>query len=277
MTKNEIKQKIAETVDKARVEKPLAPSITNTVTVNLVANAQLAVGGSAAMIYMPDEAVAMADIGGAMYINVGTILPIYAETLPGVAKALHDFKKPWVVDPVGFGMGTIRMDCLKIFKEYKPSIIRGNASEVIGLAKLWGLVAADDSAGPRGVDSVDTVQSAREAAVAIARHTGGAVAVSGQVDLVTDGKQVAYAYGGSHFMEKITGAGCSLGGVCAVYAAVAEPFIAALSATLMYNLAGSVAERLAKGPASFQMDFIDNMYMATGSMVSTAKFEVEEA
>lgn len=277
MTKNEIKQKIAETVDKARVEKPLAPSITNTVTVNLVANAQLAVGGSAAMIYMPDEAKAIAAIGGAMYINMGTILPIYAETLPETAKVLHDLNKPWVVDPVGFGMGAIRMDCLMKFKEYKPSIIRGNASEVIGLARLWGLVAADDSAGPRGVDSVDTVQSAREAAVAIARHTGGAVAVSGQVDLVTDGKQVAYAYGGSHFMEKITGAGCSLGGVCAVYAAVAEPFIAALSATLMYNLAGSVAERLAKGPASFQMDFIDNMYMATGSMVSTAKFEVEEA
>lgn len=277
MTKEEIKVKVAEAVDRARIEKPLAPSITNTVTINLVANAQLAVGGSAAMIFMPDEATAIAAIGGAIYINMGTISPIYTETLPAVAKVLHDLKKPWVVDPVGFGMGEIRMSCLKIFKEYKPSIIRGNASEVIGLAKLWGLVSADEGAGPRGVDSVDTVQSAREAAVAIARYTGGAVAVSGKIDLVTDGKQVVYAHGGSHFMEKITGAGCSLGGVCAVYAAVAEPFIAALAATLIYNLAGSVAERLAKGPASFQMDFIDNMYMANGNMVSMTKFEVEEA
>lgn len=277
MTKEEIKVKVAEAVDKARAEKPLAPSITNTVTVNFVANAQLAVGGSAAMIYMPDEAAAIAAIGGATYINMGTIFPVYAETLPAVAKVLHDLKKPWVVDPVGLGMGAIRMDCLKKFKEYKPSIIRGNASEVIGVAKLWGLVGADEAAGPRGVDSVDTVKSAREAAVAIARYTGGAVAVSGDVDLITDGKQVVYAHGGSHFMEKITGAGCSLGGVCAVYAAVAEPFIAALAGSMMYNLAGSVADKLAKGPASFQTEFIDNMYLATGSMVAAVRFEVEEA
>jgi hydroxyethylthiazole kinase len=64
-------------------------SITNTVTINFVANAQLAVGGSAAMVYLPDEGELLAQAGGATYINVGTLLPIYEQTLPQVAKVLH--------------------------------------------------------------------------------------------------------------------------------------------------------------------------------------------
>ena len=59
-----------------RAANPMAPSITNTVTINFVANAQIAVGGSAAMVYLPDEGEAMAAAGSAMYINVGTLLPI---------------------------------------------------------------------------------------------------------------------------------------------------------------------------------------------------------
>lgn len=274
MNKEEIRKQIAAAVEKAREVTPLAPSITNTVTVNLVANAQLAVGGSAAMVYMADEGEGLAAVCGGMYINMGTIFPFYPESLLATAKALNENNKPWVVDPVGLGLGAIRTDILTKFKEYKPTIIRGNASEIIGVAKLWGLVADTTSEGPRGVDSVDTVQSAQDAAVAIAKFTGGAVAVSGKKDLITDGRQVIYAEGGSHFMEKITGAGCSLGGVVAVYAAVANPFVAALTASFMYNYAGAEAEKTAKGPASFQVDFLDNLYLAKGDLVANMPFEV---
>ena len=46
---------IAEAVEAVRKNNPMAGSITNTVTIDFVANAQLAVGGSAAMVYLPDE------------------------------------------------------------------------------------------------------------------------------------------------------------------------------------------------------------------------------
>lgn len=55
MTEREMRKKIRQAVEAARKECPLVPSITNTVTINLVANAQLACGGSAAMVYLPDE------------------------------------------------------------------------------------------------------------------------------------------------------------------------------------------------------------------------------
>ena len=73
MTESEIRDAVREAAKLAKASNPLTPSITNTVTINFVANAQLAVGGSAAMVYLPDEGVSMAKAGASMYINVGTL------------------------------------------------------------------------------------------------------------------------------------------------------------------------------------------------------------
>lgn len=275
-TKEMIQQKMKEAVDRVREENPLAGSITNTVTINLVANAQLAVGGSAAMVYLPDEGECLAAAGSALYINVGTLLPVYEETLPRTARALHVQGRPWVLDPVGIGIGSLRTKLLQGFRDEKPTIIRGNASEIIALANLWQLESGQAADGVRGVDATDSVDAARRAAVSLARWTGGAVAVSGEHDLITDGQCTAFSYGGSHFMEKITGAGCSLGGVAAVYATAASPFIAALTASAIYNLAGKRAEAHCSGPGSFQVEFLDALYQASSADVAGNPLKIEE-
>lgn len=273
-SKQEIKNQIVQAVEKVKQTNPMAASITNTVTINLVANTQLAVGGAAAMVYMPDEGEFVANTGGATYINVGTIFPIYEETLPVTAKILHHAEKPWVLDPVAIGIGSLRTKLLLQFKEYKPSVIRGNPSEIIALAGLWGLDGGTDKSNARGVDSTDSVNASKTAAISLAKYTGGAVAVSGETDLVTDGSIIAYSHGGSDFMEKITGAGCALGGVIAIYATAASPFIAALTGTAIFNLAGSVAKNKADGPASFQTYFIDELYKAEAVDVANNPFEI---
>ena len=94
---------------------------------------------------------------------------------------------------------------------------------------------------------------------------------------MTDGETVVYSYGGSHFMEKITGSGCSLGGVAAVYATAASPFIAALTATAVYNLAGKRAELRACAPGSFQTAFLDELYIATAEEIADNPFDMEKA
>lgn len=276
ISKTEIQKQIVQAVEIVKRTNPMAGSITNTVTINLVANAQLAVGGAAAMVYLPDEGEFLAKAGGATYINVGTIFPIYEETLPHTAKTLHDLGKPWVLDPVAIGIGELRTKLLKQFKEYKPSVIRGNASEIIALAGLWELDGGTDKSNVRGVDSTDSVLSSKNAAVALAKWTGGAVAVSGETDLITDGSIMVLSYGGSHFMEKITGAGCSLGGVAAVYLTAATPFIAALTASAVYNLAGSRAESKVDGPGSFQVRFLDELYKASPNEIAENPFKIEE-
>ncbi len=275
-SKEDIQNQMMQAVETVRRTNPMVGSVTNTVTINFVANAQLAVGGSAAMVYLPDEAEFLANASAATYVNAGTLMPIYEQTLPRMVKVLHENGKPWVLDPVAIGIGSLRTDLLRQLKAYKPSVIRGNASEILALAGLWELDGGTDGSSVRGVDSTDPVIAAKTAAVALAKWTGGAVAVSGKTDLVTDGSVAAFSHGGSHFMKKITGSGCSLGGVVAVYATAASPFIAALAATAAFNLAATRAEGQVDGPGSFQTVFLDELYKATAADIANNPFEIEE-
>ena len=277
-TAKNLAAEIAEAVEAVRKNNPMAGSITNTVTIDFVANAQLAVGGSAAMVYLPDEGEFLVRAGGATYVNMGTMFPVYEQTLPAVGRISAELNKPWVLDPVGIGIGSLRTKLLRELRQYKPAIVRGNSSEIIALAGLWNVLdRVDEASRPRGVDSTDEVEAAREAALAIARFTGGAVAVSGEEDLVTDGHFVAFSKGGSELMNKVTGFGCSLGGVCAVYATQTTPFVAALAAVAHYNAAGTRAWVRAQAPASFKVAFIDELYRLTAEEISQNPLRVEEA
>ena len=276
--KDALVAEVAKAARAVRDNNPMAGSVTNTVTIDFVANAQLAVGGSAAMVYLPDEGEFLVQAGGATYVNMGTLFPVYEQTLPAIGKASAELNKPWVLDPVGIGIGSLRTKLLRELKQYKPAIVRGNSSEIIALADLWELLdSADEASRPRGVDSTDEVEAARASAIAIARFTGGAVAVSGEEDLVTDGTVVARSKGGSDLMNKVTGFGCSLGGVCAVYATQASPFVAALAAVAHYNLAGANAAKEEGAPASFKVAFIDELYRLTPEQIAGNPLTVEEA
>ena len=277
-----IREAVATAVRDVKATTPLAASFTNFVTINLVANAQLASGGTAAMSFLADDVIATSAISGADYVNVGTLLPFYREALDRIAHAFHESGHKWVLDPVAAGIGAERTAILTAFRDVPPTVIRGNASEIIALDAMWGLAdatgdGADDTAvtRPAGVESVDEVDSALDAAVRLARHMASrradgmaAVAVSGAVDLVTDGRDVYRLPGGSAFMTKITGAGCSLGGVTATYLAVADPLPAALAASLLYNRAGEAAEARAEGPGSFQTHLLDALWNTTPDQVA---------
>ncbi len=278
MLVDEMRGAIADAARAARAVNPLAGSVTNGVTMEFVANAQLAVGGSAAMVYLPDEGEFLVDAGKAAYVNLGTLLPVYEKTVPAVARRAFETKTAWVLDPVGIGIGSLRTQLLEAVRAFKPSVVRGNASEIIALAGVWGVLGgAGEMARVRGVDTTDPVSAARGAAVAIARFTGGAVAISGEEDLVTDGDVVVYLRGGSPLMEKVTGFGCSLGGVMAVYAAVADPFVAAVAGAAHYDVAGARAAQRAGAPASFKTAFVDELYLASPDDVASCEMRIEEA
>ena len=57
-----LREQIAQAVNDVRETTPLAQSFTNFVTMNLVANAQLAAGGTAAMSFLPDDVIDTAEI-----------------------------------------------------------------------------------------------------------------------------------------------------------------------------------------------------------------------
>ena len=274
---DELRANIAKAVTDVRSTAPLAQSLTNFVTINLVANAQLAVGGTAAMHYSAEEAHALNNgTAKATYINMGTLLPDFRTEYPKAAADSTQAGLPWVLDPVGAGAGALRSAILKDFKNTPPTIIRCNASEAIALARIWGLDAPGVSKAHAGVEATDEVEAAVPAAHALARFTRGVVSVSGAVDLVTDGTHDFSLPGGSVWLTKITGAGCSLGGVTATYACVADPLTAALAAALHYNRAADAAERVANGPGSFQTAFLDALWNTTADEISQSTIFIHD-
>lgn len=270
----ELASAVAQALVEVRKQNPLVASITNAVTMDFVANAQLAIGGSAAMVYIGEEGQALTDIGSALYINMGTLLPLHEEAIPAAARVAHETNTPWVLDPVGIGIGGMRGRILLDLAACKPTIIRGNASEIIALASLWavpmttGAFEHSKRGLVRGVDSTDQVDDAIAAACALARFTGGAVMVSGKLDAVCDATRVVRVFGGSALMSKVTGFGCSLGGVAAVFAGVADPFVAAVAASCAYKKAGTRAATRSSGPGTFKAAFLDSLYSLDSSEIA---------
>ncbi|KAJ8133705.1 hypothetical protein OY671_013081, partial [Metschnikowia pulcherrima] len=122
---------------------------------------------------------------------------------------------PWVSDPVAHHATAFRRDAVRRSSDSRPAVIRGNASEIIASA-------GGQSAG-KGVDARDPVQQAEQAARDSARAHATVVAVTGEVDYVTDGRRDVRVTGGSPSMPQVTATGRASTAVVGAFAAVARP------------------------------------------------------
>jgi hydroxyethylthiazole kinase len=238
-------------LEEMRRASPLVQCITNYVAMNIAANVLLAAGASPAMVHAEREAGEFAQIAGALTVNIGTLSPDWVAGMHRAADGANQAGKPWVLDPVAHFATAYRRDTVEGLLALRPAIIRGNASEIIALA-------GGTSAG-QGVDSGDTVASAENSALALARKTGSTVAVTGAVDFVTDGKRAVRIEGGSPLMPRVTALGCSLTCLVGAFAAIrpADPFIASVAALAVFAVAGERAGNVSEGPGSFGWRFLD--------------------
>lgn len=192
---------------------PLVQNITNTVVQQFSANALLAMGASPAMIDHEADAAEFARLADALLINFGTASNQQLLAADAAIDCATDTGTPWVLDPVSVGAMSFRS--MKIRQAFNacPNVVRGNASEIMALANM--------GQGGRGVDSLDQVEQALPAAIALAQQTRGVVAVSGAVDAIVcvDAERVhlARVAGGHQLMSRVVGTGCSLGAAVAAY------------------------------------------------------------
>lgn len=235
-----------------RTAAPLVHNITNFVAMNVQANVLLAMGASPAMVHAREEVAEFAGLAQALTVNIGTADAAWAAGMEEAAGVMERAGRPWVFDPVGVGATRFRQDLSARLLDLRPTVVRGNASEILALVGLGGAA--------RGVDAGDAVADAEEAARLLARRTGGVVAVSGPVDFVTDGARALRVANGHPMMAKITVMGCSLNGVIAAFC-VDQPVLEATAAALSaYGLAGETAGALAAGPGSFVPGFLDALH-----------------
>ncbi len=237
-----------------REKSPLVHNITNYVVMNFTANALLAAGASPVMAHAIEEVEDMVKIASSLVINIGTLSEKWVESMKAAGKAAHKKGIPVILDPVGVGATPYRNKVASSIIHYcNPSIIRGNASEIMSLA--------NENTKTKGVDSTASSNMALQAAQRLARETGAVIIISGAEDFITDGKTTHSVRNGSPLMPKVTGMGCTATAIVGAYAAVNNNLLdASVHAMAVMGVTGELAAIKADGPGTMQLFFLDALY-----------------
>ncbi len=245
-----------------RATAPLVHSITNLVVMSYNANALLALGAVPVMAHAREEVSEMVSIASALVLNIGTLQPEWAEAMKLAAKKAASLNKPIILDPVGAGATSYRNRTItELLVTAKPTVIRGNASEIMSVAGLASVT--------KGVESLQSSEAALDAAKMLARKIGGVVCVSGATDIITnkDGKTV-FLQNGHPWMTKITGTGCSATAMIGAFAAVQPDYWRATVSAMAYlGVVGEVATETVmkqnEGVGSLQIKILDGLQLMT--------------
>jgi len=253
---------VAEGVERIRRESPLVHNVTNLVAMTLSANVLIAAGASPIMSAAPEEAGDLAAMSGALVVNIGTLTAPWIAGARAAVEGARGARRPWVLDPVGVGATAFRRETAVALVALQPRIIRGNASEILALAV--GGVAG------KGVDSTAGTMDASDAARALAARTGAVVAVTGAVDLVTDGTRTLAVANGHELLTRTTASGCALTALIGAWAAtLQDPLAATAGALAAYGIAAERAAARAQGCGSFVAALLDALGELDGATAAT--------
>jgi hydroxyethylthiazole kinase len=184
----------------------------------------------------------------------------------------HQHTIPWVLDPVAVGATRYRQTLCSQLLAAKPSVIRGNASEILALSGL--------ASQGRGVDATASTGQAMDAAIALAQQHGCIVAMTGESDWLTDGTQQYCIEGGHPLMPRVTTLGCGLSALVTGFVAANrdDPLGATAAALGCFAVAGKQAGSRAQGPGSFQVALLDTLYhLSPDDLTTHAQLETRHA
>ena len=244
-------------LEKLRIERPLVHNITNYVVMNFTANTLLAMGASPVMAHAAEEVEEMVSLARALVINMGTLSEHWIESMLQAGRKANKLEVPIILDPVGSGATSFRTNTFRrLVKELKLKVVRGNASEILSIVS--------DSTKTKGVETAHTVEQALETAKEVAKEIDSVAAITGPVDLVTDGDTVIRCYNGHSLLGSVTGTGCAATTAIAAFAGVTRDPLEATSAGLaFFGLAGELAGTKATSPGSFMIALVDALHEIT--------------
>lgn len=253
-----------------RQASPLVHNITNFVVMNNTANALLAVGASPIMAHAHSEIDEMVSLCQSLVINIGTLDDYFVTSMLLAVQKANELGKPWVLDPVGAGATSYRNIVLSQLLEFKPTVIRGNASEIAALAKA-------NTTTTKGVDSTIQSNEALDAARFLHQEYGAVVCISGETDIIVGQNQSIYISNGNALMTKVTGLGCSATAVIGAFIATVEDTTEAVTAAMaLFSISGELAAKQSNGPGTLQLHLLDSLHTITEEEF-TATLKVKHA
>ena len=271
---------LGECLENVRKNVPLVHNITNYVTVNDVANVLLACGGSPIMSDEPEDVEDITTICGGLNINIGTLNKQTIEGMFRAGRKAAELGHTILLDPVGAGASKLRTDtAVKLMDEIHFTVIRGNISEIKTLALGSGTTKGVDADVADAVTE-ETLDLAVKFVKDFAKKADTVVAITGAIDLVSDGDRCFVIRNGRPEMGKITGTGCQLSGLTTAFV-VANPdnkLEAAAAAVCTMGLAGEIGwSRMQDGDgnSTYRNRIIDAIFnMDKDTLDKGAKYEI---
>ena len=267
---NDATRAACEVIARVRTQRPLIHHITNFVVMNATANITLCMGALPVMAHAPQEVEEMVDAASALVLNLGTLWPEQVEAMLIAGRRANQRGIPIVLDPVGAGATRLRTESAhRLLEKLSITIVRGNLAEIAVLAGMESRI--------RGVESVGSTGNAAATASQFAKKFGCVAAVTGPIDVVTDGVRWIRVANGHPMMSTVTGTGCMATSVVAACAAVKKDAVIATAAALAaYGLAGESAAEKAQGPGTFQLHLFDAVAALTQEALR-AGMRIEES
>lgn len=275
--KNWVEERSKDIVHRIQAKKPLVHHITNYVTVNDCANIVLAIGAAPVMADDIEEMADIVGISSALVLNIGTLNSRTIASMLAAGKAANQKGIPVVFDPVGAGATALRTEtAARIMDEVKLAVIRGNISEIKAVSGSGGRTRGVD-ANECDVAGEEGIQGVNRLAVDMAKKTGSVIAITGVIDVVSDGTRSCFIKNGHAMMAGITGTGCMCTSLTAVFCGVEEDYtVAAAAAVMVMGIAGEKAYRRMEaggfGNGSFRTFIMDEISrMTDGTLINEGK------
>ena len=252
-------QNIWNDIEKIQKQNPVILNITNFVVTNSTANALLSLGAKPIMTPSMLEVEELVPISKGIVINIGRLNEPSVQLMYKARVAAEENNVPVVLDPVGSGTTQKRTSTsLNFLKEFKPTVVRGNATEILTLAEESGALRGKNN--PQGEDeNLNAIQ-------ALAKSFSCIVSISGATDIISDGQTTYRITNGHPLMGRVTGLGCTTTSLIGAFLAVNDSRMkSAAHAIALMGIAGEMAAKEAKGPGSLQLNIYDTLYSITAS------------
>lgn len=231
---------IAAVMGRLRARRPRIHVLTSPVAQTFTANMLLAAGAHPSMTTAPEEVPAFVAASDGLLINLGMLDRVRRDASLTAIEVAKEAGVPWVLDPVKVELSPSRLDYARKLMELEPALVHANHSEFRGLA---GEEAEDWAVRDYAVRSISTL------------------AVTGEIDIVTDGKRLVRVANGHPLMDRVTAMGCAGIAIATAFRAVEpDPILAAVAALVVIGVAGEIAASTANGPGTFAVEIIDALY-----------------
>ena len=259
---------------------PLVHCITSPVAINDCANVVLAMGAKPFMAEHPKEVADITAGAQALTVSLANVTDARMASIMISGSEAHDKNIPHIIDLVGVTCSKLRMNLAKEYiKKYKPSVIKGNVSEIKAVAGVdFSSIGVDAGKADAVSDNDESAKSVMaELTRNYAKITGAIVEATGAVDIISDSDRTVFVKNGSSNMPYITGTGCMLTCITGAYMSVLPPFEAAVNAAAMFGICGERADGVIKrdnimsGLGSYHVKLLDEVSKITSLDVDKYK------